>query len=183
MSKQTKMLVITLSILGVLLLYNFFFFAKKKKAMRPKSKPQASKTDSSRAAAVAAAAANIEVPEVRMISFPSMQSDWGRDPFLLPIEAEKGQPYEQIKPVVVDDEPDDVPRVELHHQALAELNLNGILFDARKPMAIVNQSLHRRGARLAEIFTLQDIKRDRIVLVADGHEYEISLNSPALKEN
>ncbi len=91
-----------------------------------------------------------------------------------------GRPYGEIK-IEPEDEPDEDARRQEHLEELARYSLSGILTGAR-PIAIVGEKLLREGQVLGKIFTIQTIRRDRVVLVAEGQTYELILPASTLND-
>lgn len=159
MSKQTKMMIVALSCLGVILLYNaWFFWNKGKKSRVPPRIPRLEKT-------VSAADRPDRKFTPTYISPDPIHDSWGREPFLLPIEIEKGVPYTHIKvdkAVVIDEHPDNLELLEAYR-------LSGILYDSKQPMAIINERICRVGTRLDSQFTVAEIRRDHLI-IRDAHQ-------------
>lgn len=176
MSKQVKLMITVLSILGVLILFNIWHFSKKNRV--PQTVERSTKSKPRRAAR--ASAAKPEVPTFRYVSFPAIREEWGRDPFVLPIEVEMGRPYGEIT-IIPEDEPDDDAMREEHLEALSTYRLSGIVRGAR-PIAIVGERLLREGQDLDGRFTIQSIQRDRVILIADGETYELILPASELND-
>ncbi len=176
MSKQVKLMIVVLSILGMLILFNIWHFSKKNKV--PQTVQRTSSSKPRRAAR--AQPAKPEVPAFRYVSFPAIREEWGRDPFVLPIEVERGRPYGEIT-IVPEDEPDDDAMREEHLEALSMYRLSGVVRGSR-PVAIIGERLIREGQDLDERFTVQSIRRDRVILVADGETYELILPASELND-
>jgi hypothetical protein len=173
MTKQAKILIVVLTVLGSLLGYNVWFFSKSKNP--PPAKTAEKRPSRSRAAAAPPSTSARIVPAVQVVSFPSVHSSWGRNPFLLPMEEAAGKPYDQLELPVEEEAPK--PDLLEYQAALEKYRLVGVVDDGESPLAIINQQLFRVGDLLESKFEIREILHDRIVVEADGNTFQLSLRS------
>jgi len=161
-SKQHKILIATLCFLAMLVLYNVWFFASKKRA-RPAVPPRVTTPQLAMAGAVAET-------ESRYVSFPSLSGEFGRDPFLLPAEAEAQAPWYELTrdDEDVDENPDALEDLERY-------SLRGILFDRTAPMAIIDTELCRPGTPVGDQFTVREILPNAVILTDGRQLYRMTL--------
>ncbi len=171
MSKQMKMLVVVIPIFLGLVLYNVIFFVKKGKRPAVAPRPTASARKSPTPSRIREA--KPDVPDVRYVSFPSIREGVMRDPFLLELEAERGLPWSKFRKEVTEE--DERPDDEAVRRQLAAHQLLGILYDPKEPLAIIDDRITRIGDSVGNVFKLSEIRRDRVVLLADGRNYELTL--------
>lgn len=179
MSKQTKTMIIVLTVLSILIGYNVIFFINKGKK---NAAPQASKARQTASAARVPSKARAVVkdpPQVHYISFPAIRGEWGREPFLLPVEIQENRPYSQIERE--EEVEDKGPDLAAYSVKLEAFQLTGILFNPSRPIAIINDQLYRVGSTLDATFTITEILRDCVIVSADGHTFRITLPAGKLK--
>jgi hypothetical protein len=146
------------AVLGLLVLYNVLFFVNKKKARaalvaRPAASASAERENSSPRATTDRGAAGEKPPSVVRVDFPPMSSEFGRDPFLLPIEEREGKSLRRIL-----EEAEEAARRNRKTEdpeilkRLRALELSGILVcPAATPTASAAGPRRRRAGRLALI--------------------------------
>jgi len=169
MSKQAKLMIAVLGILSLLVVYNVWFFSKRSDAAGSPAR-----SAPARGARPVAAQAAPGPPAVRLVSHASIRAEWGRDPFLLPIEVRENRSFREIEAAPPEEE-EPAPKL------LQSLELRGILHGSSRPLAIIGQELCRPGTIIEGALTVARIERDRVVLSAGERSYELLLARPTIQ--
>ena len=177
MSKQSKIMIVVLSVLGALVLYNVWFFMKKKPD-RAASKTRTERTERKKDRETAGRN-EPAATEPRILAMPPVRDNWGPNPFLLSIEEQTGKTYASIlNERKKNEKPVETVDLEELEAALKELSLEAIIHDPRHPLAVVDHEFFREGDRLpGGRFEIRKIHPDHVLVVAEGTDLTLPLKS------